>query len=202
MTLFPLDVPGFGNRFEGRITASVFRVPVKYLQSSSSAISQALSSTMRVFVYTRNSDSLSLLNSGSMSFGNTVATSNNSIHWNGIFALDMSSSQWSVRPDFLYGGEYYIGLHFQSHQTLGVAGGGPFPVVVGNTDTTASQFQIATAGTAGGTNLNGRPFLGQVSMTATNQIRTTIVMSQVEYSGATKAFEPYIAMYESTQFSS
>lgn len=190
------------NRFPGRMTASIARVVLSYNGSSSAGVSAQLSSTMKLFLYTRSSDSLSLLNSGSMTYGNTVATSNNSVHWNGAIALDISAtSAWSVRPDLLYGGEYYLGVQFNTHITTGGAGNGPFFMLAGGATSSAFANLIKASPATNITRLNPRPFWGSITLTASNHIRTTVAHTDVSWSQAGPSFfcEPFVAFYESTQ---
>ncbi len=115
-SIFPVR-PG-GDYWEGNITASTMALAVSYNFTNTSGNPTAVwSSSYRVGLYTLNGSTLSLLNSASGTWGNTVATSNASTNFNGGRLLTIASSQWSASPELTEGGQYWMAIQFLSVAT-------------------------------------------------------------------------------------
>jgi len=115
-SVFPLRPAG--DYWEGNITASTMAMALSYNFTNTSGNPTAVwSSSYRIGVYTLNASTLSLLNSASGTWGNTVATSNASTNFQGGRMLTIASSQWSSEPAFTEGGQYWMAIQFLSVAT-------------------------------------------------------------------------------------
>lgn len=107
-----------GDYWEGNITANTMAMAVSYNFTNTSGNPTAVwTSSYRIGLYTLNASTLSLLNSASGTWGNTVATSNVSTNFNGGRLLTVHSSQWSATPAFTEGGQYWMAIQFLSVAT-------------------------------------------------------------------------------------
>jgi hypothetical protein len=97
------------------ITAGTFQFDFQY--PTSAANSLAFSSTMAFGVYTSTGGTLSLLNSFSASWGQTLNAGNSS-NIQGNRFLTVASSQWSSSPVFAQRSKYWFGLVFQTAGTV------------------------------------------------------------------------------------
>jgi hypothetical protein len=190
--IFPLKQRD-GNRFDGLMTLNQFRIFFSF-NATATSISQQLSSTMNVYLYTRNSDTLSILNSASMTFGNTVASSNNSSNWNGVRGLYLTNtSQWSASPVLSYGGEYYIGLNFRSHITSYGS------VSWLNLASVQSAGASGMLGQSGGTSVMSKGYrIGYGYHTSTGNTASLAFSAMTNVMGAAISHDPLVVLVNST----
>ncbi len=107
-----------GDYWEGNLTANTMVMAVSYSFTNTSGNPTAVwTSSYRMGLYTLNGSTLSLLNSASGTWGNTVASSNVSTLWNGGRLLTVHSSQWSAAPALNEGGQYWMAIQFLSAAT-------------------------------------------------------------------------------------
>lgn len=100
--------------FPGNMTASSMGMLMSW-STAATSVSQQLSSTLALGIYTLNAKSLSLISSATVSFGNAAAaTINGSNRWHGLrlltFAPPNGISTYSNTP-------YWMGMLFSSHVT-------------------------------------------------------------------------------------
>ena len=115
----PLD--GIDRNFPVNINASTMMWQMS-LSGSTATMSQVFTSKFFWGVYTANKNTLSLLNSGSVSFGFNAANTNNSTAQAGIRFLTVHSSLWSSSPQFVAGSEYYFAWFWSSAGVLNQTG--------------------------------------------------------------------------------
>jgi hypothetical protein len=178
----PLDVGG--DPFSGLILANSFALAVSGNLTATS-VSQQLSSSCNVGIYTRSGSTLNLVNSASAQIQNTNASTANTSRWNGVRLVQIVASQWSKTPYFQQGPRYYIAVQFLSHITTGAM----------------SLMNAVSAGTAysgiagGGVTATGNepfsPFRGVFNAT-TNAVPTTIQASQISGTGANGSVFPFV----------
>ena len=177
----PLDVDG--EPFPGVLKANSLALAVSWNLTATS-VSQQLSSSMRIGIYTRNGSTLNLVNSALATFGNTNASNANTSRWNGVRMIQVVSSAWSKAPYFLPGQRYYMAIQFLSHITTG----GMSLMNAQSFQTVYSGIQGATAPNA--TNMPFSPFRGVFTATTT-AVPTTIQASQITGTGASMSNMPY-----------
>ena len=98
------------------ITASTFMIDM-FLSGATAAMSVAFTSTAFIGLYSSTSDSLSLLNSASFTFGFAANATNNSTGFAGSRYLSVNSTLWSASPAFAQGSHYYMAVFFSSSGT-------------------------------------------------------------------------------------
>ncbi len=172
-TLFPLKYDDGPMDFA--ISANTIRMFVSIAGSSNR--SSAGSTTFRLGVFTNNAGTLSLLNSGSMSYGHTLASSNVSTMWNGVKQIDFESSAWSAQPVFSEGREYYLLLQYTSSSQSN-----PMSVMgMSNNTVYSGTLGASTWATTGGN--KPADWMGMFNATTT-AMPVSIQKSQVSVTGA------------------
>lgn len=185
---FPLAT-NFGP-FPGNMTVSTMGLGMSWATAATS-VSQQLSSTLALGLYTLNAGTLSLISSGTVTFGNTNAsTKNGSDRWHGArlltFAPPAGLSTYSNTP-------YWMGLMFSSHVTT-ISGSvaaqfpdvipgvlGPWSGVQGNSATASSNQPIG-------------PFMGMYSA-ASAVLPASVARADIKQDSAVAANRafPYFA---------
>lgn len=108
--VFPLCLNGLP--FPGVMTPATVNL---WVSSTGSTATESIAFTASLYlaVYTRNGETLNLLNSVSTSWGSGANNNSISNSFAGIRIVSFHSSQWSTTPAFSQG-HYYIGYLFQS----------------------------------------------------------------------------------------
>lgn len=114
--VFPLD--RHFNPFQGDMTVNTMGVFLSWNLTATS-VSQQLSSSIFVGLYTLTGSTLSLLNSASATFGNPTANNSNTSRWHGKRMVTVASGDWSSQPVLKAGSVYWMGLQFSTHVTVG-----------------------------------------------------------------------------------
>lgn len=189
-TLFVAPLHGFGHLFPFDITANTCFFPDVSVSGSTATMSVAFTSKWVFGIYTLNASSLSLLNSGSMSFGFAAAATNNSTGFAGGFRFgSFSSAAWSSNPVFKYGSRYWLGWFWSS------AG------AVNQTGSMAGAFIFSTgqrSGLLGVSNLTGTsngwaPFYG-IYTAQTAAMPASIGSNQLQKTASIAGFVPHLIM--------
>ena len=180
------------------IVASTFYLEL-FQSGSTTLMSQVFTSTVSVGIYTVSSDSLSLLNSASVSFGFGTAATNNSTGFAGSRFLSIPSTNWSTTPSFNQGIDYYMAI------VIGTAG------VVNNTldylgqalYTTTSIQRSGSVGVspANATSQGMLPFLGAYSTTS-GALPTAIANSEIRKTAQQDYIMPHVVLNERPALSS
>ena len=122
-SLFVAPLHGYGEMFPFDITANTCFFPDVSINGSTATMSAAFTSSWAFGIYTLNGSSLSLLNSGSVSFGFGGAATNNSTAFaGGLRYASIHSSQWSSSPVFRYGSRYWLAWFWSSAGVLNQTG--------------------------------------------------------------------------------
>jgi len=189
-SLFVAPMQGYGDMFPFDITANTCFFPDVSISGATSAMSVAFTSKWVFGIYTLNASSLSLLNSGSVSFGFAGAATNNSTGYAGGFRYgSFSSAAWSSSPVFRYGSRYWLGWFWSSSGTVAATG------------SMAGAFLFSTgqrSGLLGASNLtatsNGAaPFFGIFSA-QTAAMPASIGSNQLQKTGSMAGFVPHFVM--------
>ena len=189
-SLFVAPLHGYGLVFPFDITANTCFFPDVSISGSTATMSIAFTSSWLFGVYTLNASSLSLLNSGSVSFGFAGAATNNSTGFAGGFRYaSVHSSQWSSSPVFRYGSRYWLAWLWSS------AG------AVNQTGSMAGAFMFSTgqrSGLLGASNLtatsNGAaPFYG-VYTAQTAALPANIGSAELRKTASVAGFVPHFIM--------
>lgn len=172
------------------ITASTFMVDL--LQNGSTAtMSVAFTSTLFVGIYSSTSDSLSLLNSATATWGFAANATNNSTGFAGTRYVTLGTGAWSSSPVFVQGSQYYVGIFFASsgiaNQTISLMGLAQYYT----TDSQRSGSVGAAAATA--STVGPIPFLGRYS-TTTGAIPTAIANSEIRKTSLSDCIMPHIVL--------
>jgi hypothetical protein len=183
--VFPMDP--FGDPFPGLMVASSMAFGVSFTLTATS-VSQQLSSSMRIGLYTRSVSTLNLLNSALLTFGNSNASTANTSNWNGMRFLQLTTGHWSAAPLFVPGERYFLAVQFLS--TVTTAG---MSIVDAVSMTTAYSGRFGATNNA--TYHPTAPFRGVFNAT-TNAVPTTIQASQVSGTGANGSFYPWLRLDE------
>lgn len=182
----PLDIDG--EPFPANLQANSFAVAISGSLTATS-VSQQLSSSWKLGLYTRSGSTLNLVNSASGTFGNTNASTVNTSRWNGVRFIQLVSSQWSAVPIFLQGARYYVAMQLLSAVTTGA-------MSFMNAATAQTAYSgIIGAAAPNATNAPFSPFRGLFNATTAN-VPTTIQASQVTGTGTAMSFFPYIRLDE------
>lgn len=182
----PIDVDG--EPWPGLLQANSFAIAVSGNLTATS-VSQQLSSTLKLGLYTRSGSTLNLINSASATFGNTNASNGNSSRWHGARFIQLTTGNWSSSPLFIPGQRYYIAVQLLSHITTGaqsflnaVSAGTAYSGVIGAAAPAASQGPYS-------------PFRGLFNAT-TSAVPTTIQASQLSATSSNMSFYPFIRIDE------
>lgn len=175
-----------GDLFPGLINALSFGIAVSGNLTATS-VSQQLSSSIFVGVYTRSASTLSLVNSASASFGNTNASTANTSRWNSVRMIQLTSGAWSKAPIFTPQQNLWLAVFLRSHVTTGAMSW-----------MLAESIQTVYSGIIGNAALgaSGQPFTpmaGRLSV-STSAIPASIVASDLVGTGALISFRPYFRM--------
>jgi hypothetical protein len=162
-------------------------------QSGSTAtMSAAFTSQFFWGIYTANSNTLSLLNSGSVSFGFGAASTNNSTGFVGQRFLSAHSSLWSSSPAFAYGSRYWFAYFWSSsgvlNQSVSLLGGYKYSTV---------QRNATVGNSATGTSQGWAKWYGIYSAT-TNAVPVSINSNELNKVQANAGFVPHIVMVNNT----
>jgi hypothetical protein len=179
--------------FRGNMLANTFGIAVSVNHATGSTQSR-WTSTARIGLYTRSGSTLSLVNSGTMTFGRSAGASSTSNTWtssfNGARIMEFSSAQWSSAPYFLDGRAYWIAIGVATN-----AFNGPMSLM-------SAGAAISTAAMSGGLGVGGASvssqnqwaiFRGAYSVT-TAGIPASIAMSDVVASAGTGIVYPWIRL--------
>jgi hypothetical protein len=189
-SLFVAPLQGFGALFPFDITANTCFFPDVSISGSTATMSVAFTSKWVFGIYTLTGSSLSLLNSGSMSFGFAADATNNSTGFAGGFRYgSFSSAAWSSAPVFRYGSRYWLGWFWSSSGALNQTG------------SMAGAFIYSTgqrSGLLGVSNLtatsNGAaPFYG-VYTAQTAAMPASIGSNQLQKTASIAGFVPHLVM--------
>jgi hypothetical protein len=187
-SLFVAPLHGNGHLFPFDITANTIFFPDVLVSGSTATMSQAFTSVWAYGIYTLNGSSLSLLNSGSYTFGFGAASTNNSTAFAGGFRYG-SGTAWSSSPVFKQGSRYWLGWFWSS------AG------VLNQTGSMAGAFMYSTgqrSGLLGASNLTGTsngvaPFYG-IYTAQTAAMPVSIGSNQLQKTGSMAGFVPHFVM--------
>jgi len=187
-TLFVAPLHGYGHLFPFDITANTIFFPDVSVSGSTATMSAAFTSAWAYGIYTLNGSSLSLLNSGSITFGFGAAATNNSTAFAGGFRYG-SGTSWSSSPVFKQGSRYWLGWFWSSAGALNQTG------------SMAGAFMYSTgqrSGLLGASNLtatsNGAaPFYGIYSA-QTAAMPASIGSNQLQKTGSMAGFVPHFVM--------
>lgn len=182
----PIDIDG--EPFPGLLLANSFALAISGSLTATS-VSQALTSTFRMGLYTRNGSTLNLVNSASIGISNSAANNNNTSNWNGVRYIVLASSDWSTPPYFQPGDRYFIAVQLVSHVTTAA-------MSWMNAVSLQTLFSGGLGHGQGGGAPNAsahpyNPFRGLFNAT-TNAVPGTIQASQVSGSGANISFMPWV----------
>lgn len=188
LMIAPMDVGG--DPFPGVVFASSFVVAMSGNLTATS-VSQQLSSSVRIGIYTRDGVSLKLLNSASTQLQNTAANNGNTSRWNGARLLLVSSGDWSSAPIFVPNQRYYIAMALYSHITTGAMSW-----------MNAASIQTVWSGLYNGGASNAThqpwsPFRGRYTA-STTAMPATIQQSEISGSGTLGSFSPWVRMDQVT----
>ena len=189
-SLFVAPLHGLGHQFPFDITANTCFFPDVSMSGSTATMSVAFTSKWVFGIYTLNASSLSLLNSGSMSFGFAAAATNNSTGFAGGYRYGtFSSAAWSSSPVFRYGSRYWLGWFWSSSGILNQTG-----AMAGASFYSSGQ----RSGLLGASNLtatsNGAaPFYG-IFTAQTAAMPGSIGSNQLQKTAAIAGFVPHFVM--------
>jgi hypothetical protein len=187
--IFPLvngDVP-----MPFSITALTFMLDI--LQSGSTAtMSQAFTSSCFIGLYSSSSDTLSLINSVSFTWGFGAAATNNSTGFAGTRYLTVGSAAWSAQPTFAQGSQYYLAVFFNSagvnNQTASLLGFLRYY-------TAATALRSGSVGVSNddATTRGPEPFLGGYSNT-TNALPASIGNNEIRKTSSPDYIIPHVVI--------
>lgn len=183
LLIFPLDAAD--RHFPGRITANTVYFNIS--QSASTATISAAHTTHVSFgIYTRNANTLSLLNSVYTSYGGSANTANSTIA-NGQRFLSIHSSAWSSQPVFSEGIVYYGGWLCRSSNSAAAT----YSILGMYALSTASRSGTIGVNSASATSRGFSPWLG-IYGTSTSVLPTAIQSNQVNKAVASANFVPHV----------
>lgn len=183
--VFPLDLDG--EPWPGLIQANSLAMGVSITLTATS-VSQQLSSSMRLGLYTRSAATLNLVNSALLTFGNSNASTANTSNWNGMRFLQLTTGHWSATPLFLPGQRYFMAVQFLSHITTA---GMSIAYAVSATTAYSGRF----GNTVNASYMPTAPFRGLFTATTT-AVPATIQASQILGTGANGSYYPWFRMDE------
>jgi len=195
MRLFPLDGHDFAFPFD--MTANTMFLNMS-ITANTQVLSRQFSSSFFFAVYTSTADSLSLLNSASVSYGFASPATNNSSLFAGQRFLSFHSSQWSSSPVFSMGSRYHGALIWSSssnsNTNIGVFGHYAY--------STGSRMGTIGVGQSDSASHQGMaPFYGMYS-TTTAGFPAAIANSEINKQLASALFTPHVVMVNNTGASS
>lgn len=155
------------------------------------AMSVAFTSTLFLGLYSATSDSLSIINSVSLTFGFAANNTNNSTGFAGVRFLSIASSLWSASPAFAQGSNYYMAAFFLTAGTQ-VATGSILGRFQYNTTNASRNGSIGVLD-SGATPLGQMPFLGGYS-TTTNALPATIGNSEIRKTQQNDFVIPHVVL--------
>jgi hypothetical protein len=185
--VFPLH-PNNGNIFPADISASTVFMNGSH-SGSAATMSSAASSTWRIAIYTRNGVSLSLLNSGSFTYGTNAGNANLSALIAGQRMIPFVSSAWSAQPVFRAGSQYWGAWFWSSAGQLNQTGN---MLGLGQYSTLQRSGSIGVSATAG-TSQGHSPFYGIYTAT-TGAFPNAISNPELNKVSASAGFIPHIAI--------
>jgi hypothetical protein len=189
-TLFVAPLHGLGAMFPFDITANTCFFPDLSVSGSTATMSVAFTSKFVFGIYTLNASSLSLLNSGSMSFGFAGAATNNSTGFAGGFRYGtFSSAAWSAAPSFKYGSRYWLGWLWSSSGALNQTGA----IVGASLYTSGQRSGLLGASNLTATSNGAAPFYG-IFTAQTAAMPVSIGSNQLQKTGSAAAFVPHFIM--------
>lgn len=185
LMIAPIDVDG--EPWPGSLLANSFAIGVSGNLTATS-VSQALTSTFRIGLYTRNQSTLNLINSASLGISNSAAATANTSNWNGVRFIVVVSSLWSATPILIPGERYYIAMNLVSAVTTAA-----MSWLNAATFATAFSGGLGHGQGGGAPNATAQPFspFRGVYTASTTGMPATIQASQVNGSGANMSFMPW-----------
>jgi hypothetical protein len=189
-SLFVVPLNGYGAMFPFDITANTCFFPDVSISGSTATMSIAFTSKWVFGIYTLNASSLSLLNSGSVSFGFGAAATNNSTGFAGGFRYgSFPAANWSSSPVFRYGSRYWLAWFWSSagavNQTISMAGNFLF--------STGQRSGLLGASNLTATSNGYAPFYG-IFTAQTAALPVSIGSNQLQKTGSQAAFVPHFIM--------
>jgi hypothetical protein len=189
-SMFVAPLQGFGDLFPFDITANTCFFPDLSVSGSTATMSIAFTSKWLFGVYTLNASSLSLLNSGSVSFGFAGAATNNSTGFAGGFRYGtFPAANWSSSPVFRYGSRYWLGWLWSSsgalNQTGSIAGAFMF--------STGQRSGLLGASNLTATSNGAAPFYGIFSA-QTAALPVSIGSNALQKTASMAGFVPHFIM--------
>ena len=189
-SLFVCLLHGNGVRFPFDMTANTCFFPNLSVSGSTATMSVAFTSKWVFGIYTLNGSSLSLLNSGSVSFGFAGAATNNSTAFAGGFRYaTIDASLWSSSPVFKQGSRYWLAWFWSSAGALNQTGSmaGAFAYSTGQR---SGWFGISSL-TA--TSNGAAPFYG-IYTAQTAALPANIGSAQLQKTASMAGFVPHFIM--------
>jgi hypothetical protein len=158
-------------------------------------LSRAFVIQAKIGLYSVNGSSLSLLNSGTVTWGATAANVTNTALFYGQRFLTIHSSNWSAQPT-LSRTNYFVGAVANTH-TSGAGGDVPGFATLGFRILNSGTINSGTVGisqTAGSTSQGYYPWIGVSGATRayTQGLPTNIQLSQLVKTGAYYGLIPYL----------
>jgi len=189
-SLFVAPLHGFGEMFPYDITANTCFFPDLSVSGSTATMSVAFTSVWQFGIYTLNASSLSLLNSGSVSFGFAGAATNNSTGFAGGFRYGtFPAANWSSSPVFKYGSRYWLAWFWSSagavNQTISMAGNFLF--------STGQRSGLLGASNLTATSNGYAPFYG-IFTAQTAAMPVSIGSNQLQKTASIAGFVPHFVM--------
>ena len=189
-SLFVAPLHGHGEAFPFDITANTCFFPDVSVSGSTATMSAAFTSKWFFGIYTLNASSLSLLNSGSVSFGFAGAATNNSTAFAGGFRYaSIDASLWSSSPVFRYGSRYWLAWFWSSagilNQTGSMAGAFMF--------STGQRSGLLGVSTLTATSNGAAPFYG-VYTAQTAALPANIGSAELRKTASIAGFVPHFIM--------
>jgi hypothetical protein len=191
MYVAPFQQGGYGGLFPFDITANTCFFPDILISGSTATMSAAFTSKWLFGIYTLNASSLSLLNSGSISFGFAGAATNNSTGFAGGYRYaTFGTANWSSSPVFRYGSRYWLAFIWSSsgaiNQTNDFAGASLL-------FTSGQRSGLLGASNLTATSNGAAPFYGVFSA-QTAALPVSIGSNQLQKTAAQALFVPHFIM--------